>query len=387
MKLNKTLTALVMGASFGLSGQVFAGGTVAGTDISNTVTLGYTVSSTAQTPVESVSGFKVDQKVDMTFTSDTATADSVPGEKVTLAYTLTNTGNKVQAFVLALTNNGNADHTPQTVTFYPTATDAANETNAITNDKVAALAVDTSTTVYANVTLTNNVNIGNGVTVNMLASATALDPSDSDGTTLLAQDIADNKNVNLTTEYVIFAEAASTNDAKYTGAITVQTDRDIVTAEFTDPTDPNAVPTLAMKIINDVVCNNSLAAGDDFDYSEGGANVGTCPDVDVANKATYRPKAIPTSMAEFTYSAKNTGAVTANAVVFSELLPAGYTDASLSDATLSVGGVVQTLATVTVTPTAANQVQYDGTTGTITIYVGDVIAAQEVAITFTAIVE
>ncbi|MFY0639473.1 MAG: hypothetical protein JXR16_00390 [Bermanella sp.] len=387
MKLNKTLTALAVSASFGLSGQAFAGGTVAGTDITNTVTLGYTVSSTAQTPVESASGFKVDQKVDMTFTSDTATADSVPGEVVTLAYTLTNTGNKATAYVLALTNNGNADHSPQAVTFYPTATDAANNTNALANNKVSALAVDASTTVYAKTTITNNANIGNGDTIEMLATATALDPSDTDGSNLLAQDIADDKNANLTTEYVIFAEAASVNNLKYTGAITAQTDRNIVTAEFTDPNDANAVPKLAIKIINDVVCDNGLTDANTNDYSQGGAQVGTCPDVAAANQTAYRPKAIPTSMAKFTYSAENTGAVTANAVVFSEQLPSEYAIDSLANATLAIDAATQTLTTVTDAPDAVNEVRYDDTTGTITIYVGDVDAAEVITITFTAIVE
>ena len=387
MKLNKTLIALAAGASIGLSGQAFAAGTVAGTDISNTVTLGYTVSSTAQTPVESVSGFKVDQKVDMTFTSNTAAADTVPGEEVTVSYTLTNTGNKAQAFVLSLANNGNADHSPQAVTFYPTAADALAETNALTNNKVPTLAVDTPTTVYAKVTITNNANIGNGDTVEMLATATALDPADTDGTSILAQDIADNKNANLTTEYVIFAEAASINNLKYTGAITAQTDRNIVTAEFTDPLNPGAVPTLAIKIISDVVCDSGLTDANTNDYSLGGDEVGTCPDVAAANQATYRPKAIPTSMAEFTYSAENTGAVTANAVVFSEQLPSEYAIDSLANATLAIDAATQTLTTVTDAPDAVNEVRYDDTTGTITIYVGDVAAAEEITITFTAIVE
>lgn len=385
MKLNKTLTALAVSASFGLSGQAFALGTVAGTDISNTVSLGYTVNSTAQTPVESVSGFKVDQKVDMTLTSNTDSADTAPGETVVLSYTLTNTGNKAQAFVLALSDNNNADFAPQSVTFHSAASATAG--NQLANNKLAALAVDTPTTVFAKVTITNNANVGNGDTVEMLAKATALDPSDTDGTTLLAQNIADDKNANLTTEYVIFAEDASTNNLKYTGAITVQTDREIVTAEFTDPADANAVPKLAITIISDVVCDNGLTDANTNDYSQGGTQVGTCPDVAAANKTAYRPKAIPTSMAKFTYSAKNTGAVTANAVVFSEQLPTGYTVDSLANATLSVAGTTQTLTTVAVAPTADNQVRYDDATGTITIYVGDVAATEEVAITFTAIVE
>ena len=92
-------------------------------------------------------------------------------------------------------------------------------------------------------------------------------------------------------------------------------------------------------------------------------------------------------MAKLNDSAKNTGAVTSNAVVFSEQLPTGYTVDSLANATLSVAGTNQTLTTVAVTQTADNQVRYDDVTGTITIYVGDVAATEEVAITFTAIVE
>ncbi len=385
MKLNKTLTALAVTASFGLSGQAFAAGTVAGTDINNTVTLGYSVNSTTQTPVESVSGFKVDQKVDMTLTSNTGSADTAPGETIVLSYTLTNTGNKAQAFVLALSDNNNADFAPQSVTFHSAASATAG--NQLANNKVATLAVDTPTTVFAKVTMTNNVNVGNGDTVEMLAKATALAPTDTDGTNLLTQNIADDKNANLTTEYVIFAEDASTNNLKYTGAITVKTDRIIKTAEFTDPNDPLAVPKLAIKIISDVVCDSNLTDANTNDYSQGGTQVGNCPDVAAANKANYRPKAIPTSMAEFAYSAKNTGSATANAVVFSEQLPTEYSIDSLANATLSVDGVAQTLTTVTIVPTADNEVRYDDTTGTITIFVGDVVQAEEIAITFTAIVE
>ena len=70
MKLNKTLIALAAGASFGLSGQVFAEGTIAGTDIENTVTLGYTVNTVPQTDLTQTATFKVDSRVEFTFTMD-----------------------------------------------------------------------------------------------------------------------------------------------------------------------------------------------------------------------------------------------------------------------------------------------------------------------------
>jgi len=382
MKLNKILTAAIASAGLGLAGQAMAAGTAAGTDIQNTVTLNYSVNSTAQTAVESSSQFKVDQKVDMTLSSDTASAATAPGETVTLAYTIANTGNKSTDYVLSVANNGNADHTPQSYTFHTASpTSAANQ---IANNKIT-LAVDTPTTVYASVVMTNNANVGNGDTVEMLVTATALAPSDTDGTTLLTQNIAADKNANLSTEYVVFAEAASVNNAKQTGAITAQTNRSIVTAEFTDPADSNAVPKLNVAIINDIICDATLTAASTADYSEGGANVGTCPNVDAPNKANYRPKAIPTSMAKFSYSAVNSGAVTANAVVFSETLPAGYKATTLAQPTLSVGSVSQTLTDAGATPTATNEYFISG--NTITIYVGDVDATEQVDITFTAIVE
>ncbi|WP_396587130.1 hypothetical protein [Bermanella sp. R86510] len=379
MKLNKSLIAMLAGASFGLSGQVMAGGTPADTDITNTVTLDYSVSSTPQTAVQSQAAFKVDNKVDMTITSDTPTADTAPGETVVLAYTVTNTGNKVQSYVMSVADNGNTDWTPQSFAFF---SDASAST-ALANNKIVDLAIDDSITVYAEVEMPQTT-VADGDTVELVATATALDPADTDGLTLLTQDATADKNANLTEEYVVFADAETTPDAAQNGRVTALTSRNIVTAEFTDPNDANAVPTLAVEIINDIICDSALASASNTDYSVGSANAGTCPD---ALATDYAPKAIPTSMARFTYSAENSGAATANEVVFSEQLPSEYDAASLNNATLSVGGTSQTLTVVTDAPDAANEVRYDGTTGTITIYVGDVDASEVVDITYTAIVE
>jgi len=390
MKFNTQLKALAVATAIGLSGHAMAAGTVANTPITNTVTLGYSVNSTDQTAVESTANFRVDQKVDMTLTSDTASADTAPGETIVLAYTLTNTGNLDQDFVLSLSDNGDTNHTPQAVTFYPTATDAADETNAIAFSKISASEDGTPVQVFARVTISNNVNLEDGDILEMRLTATALDPSDTDGTTLLTQDIADDKNADLDSVYVIFAEDASVNDAKYTGAITVQTDRDIATADFVNPADANAVPELTIEIVNDVVCDSGITATSTADYSEGGADVGTCPDLTGTTQTNYRPKAIPTSQARLTYSALNDGSVTANEVVFTETLPAEYQNASLKNPTLSInGGANETLTLVASVGDvdADNEYFIDDTTDTITLYVGDIAAGDEFEITFTAIVE
>lgn len=390
MKINKTLTALIAGASLGMGGQAFAAGTAAQTDISNTVTLGYSVSGVDQDDVGSSSTFRVDNKVDMTLASNTAAADTVPGETVTLTYVLETTGNKDQDYVLAMTNNGDANHTPLSVAFYSD----SGLTTLLTNNKLTTT-VDTPVTFYAAVEITDNASVNNGDVVEMVLSATALDPSDTNGTTLLVQDTSTDKNAsqaNLSTEYVVFAEAASVSagvadgNAAQSGVITVQTDRNITTAEFTDPNDANAVPTLAVKIINDVICDSDFTAANTEDYSATGAEAGTCPDAVAAN---YRPRAIPTSLAQFSYDAENSGAVTANAVLFTETLPTGYSADSLANATLTIDSVAQTLTTVTVTPTAQYEIFIDtsGVTDAISIYLGDVAAASEINITFTAIVE
>jgi uncharacterized repeat protein (TIGR01451 family) len=99
MKINKTLTALIAGASLGLSGQAFAAGTLASTAVSNVATLSYTVNSSAVPSTSSQADFSVDAKVDLSLSSDnTPSADA--GATTTLIYTIENTGNATQFFKL-----------------------------------------------------------------------------------------------------------------------------------------------------------------------------------------------------------------------------------------------------------------------------------------------
>mgnify|MGYP000526232536 CR=1 FL=1 len=103
MKINKTLAAMIASAGLGISGQALAiateTNTEAGTVISNTATFSYDVGSENYTDTTTATTFKVDQKVDLTFTWDqTSNITANVGDDFALKLTLTNEGNKAQDF-------------------------------------------------------------------------------------------------------------------------------------------------------------------------------------------------------------------------------------------------------------------------------------------------
>ena len=96
MKINKTLTALIAGASLGLSGQAMAAGTVAGADVTNTVSLSYAVSGTQQASESFSVDFKVDHKIN--FAVESVSAEIIetgtrPGSTVKYTFRVINNGN------------------------------------------------------------------------------------------------------------------------------------------------------------------------------------------------------------------------------------------------------------------------------------------------------
>ncbi len=108
MKINKTLTALIAGASLGLSGQVLASVNGAGSTLSNTASLTYTVgNATATSDASHTLSFEVDKKIDFTLTEINAAAKVYPGLVSTSAddrvytFRLTNVGNSDQAFKIS----------------------------------------------------------------------------------------------------------------------------------------------------------------------------------------------------------------------------------------------------------------------------------------------
>ncbi|MGA1795805.1 MAG: hypothetical protein ACMUIL_08085 [bacterium] len=91
---------------FCVTQRVYAAGTAAGTPISNSATIDYTVNGIEQTPIESSpSTFVVDNKVDLTVeTQGTAPVSITPGgTEYVLTFLVNNEGNRIQDYLLAAT--------------------------------------------------------------------------------------------------------------------------------------------------------------------------------------------------------------------------------------------------------------------------------------------
>ena len=105
--LKQASLALLMLSSVGALQSAYAVGTTAGTTISNTATVNYSVSSVAQTPITSnAAEFVVDSRVDLSVTrDDTAPVTAAPNQTgVVATFTVSNEGNSIQSYQLQPTN-------------------------------------------------------------------------------------------------------------------------------------------------------------------------------------------------------------------------------------------------------------------------------------------
>jgi uncharacterized repeat protein (TIGR01451 family) len=110
------LAALIAaGLALGATQQALAAGTASGTSIDNTATLSYQVGGVSQTPVDSnTESFAVDNKINLTVArTDVAAVAVAPGQVAAtplpnppayLTFSVTNTGNTTQDFLLSNTN-------------------------------------------------------------------------------------------------------------------------------------------------------------------------------------------------------------------------------------------------------------------------------------------
>jgi uncharacterized repeat protein (TIGR01451 family) len=113
--LNRAGLALIALSSFGALQTASAAGTAAGTTISNQATVSYQVGGVDQTPITSPAAqFLVDNRIDLTVAeSSTTTTQTSPGltNQVT-SFTVTNTGNAIQGFVLSVANQASGTASP-----------------------------------------------------------------------------------------------------------------------------------------------------------------------------------------------------------------------------------------------------------------------------------
>lgn len=200
MKINKTLTALIAGASFGLSGQAFAAGTDAGTSITNTASLSYTVNSTPVASTTSQAQFSVDAKVDLDLTSDN-TPSAEAGAAAQLTFTVTNTGNANQFFKL----DSDGDDVFR----------LSSDDSLITNG-VLTVAQDASVTFYLDQAVSDTA--ADGDTESYVVNARV---SDAAGTYLTASTADKNLNqTNLDDTFLVFAEGTGDDGVGLDGGTT-----------------------------------------------------------------------------------------------------------------------------------------------------------------------
>jgi uncharacterized repeat protein (TIGR01451 family) len=94
-------------SSLAISQSAYAVGTAAGTDITNTATVNFSVGGVGQTPVTSnTTTFEVDRKVDLTVSNGVPTTTNPNQPNVAVIYTVANTGNGTDSFTLAAANQG-----------------------------------------------------------------------------------------------------------------------------------------------------------------------------------------------------------------------------------------------------------------------------------------
>src|SRR5438045_1509833 len=109
------VSLLVLAALAASPAYAASAGTLAGTDIVNTVTVNYNVGAVAQTPASASNTFKVDRKVNLTVveTDGVTTTVSAPGKTSQVTgFTVTNLSNATLDFALGALNapNGAGAH-------------------------------------------------------------------------------------------------------------------------------------------------------------------------------------------------------------------------------------------------------------------------------------
>jgi len=205
MKIKTIKTLLSVAVLTAATSSAWAAGTAAGTDVDNTASISYKVGTIDQTDIYSTPGgnsipgvpgtagaptvaasltsFVVDKKIDLTVTegADVNVVPSATGQNIT--YTLTNTGNSTEYFLLAETQVGSDqfDTTTCSITTAP---------QTITGTDTVELIADATTTVTVSCNIpASSGTVTNGATSNIDLKATAV--TDAGGATAHTESAAD----------------------------------------------------------------------------------------------------------------------------------------------------------------------------------------------------
>ncbi len=301
------------------------GETTAGTDISNTATVNYTVGTVPQTAINSTPvTFKVDKKVDLTVANG-AGVDTVPGAtNVGLPFTVSNTGNDTDSFTLTPANaTGDSFDTSAFAVYLDVGVVGTYEPG-IDTLVGAPVSMARDTTINVLIVSTIPGTALNGNTANMTLTATTTSTATAGAETPTVVD-------------VVFADAGRNGTEVDTNTYTIATATLTVTKTATVLADPINCP----------------------------GGVGTC--------GANLPKAIPGATVEYTITVSNSSTTVAASLV-------QVTDAFttvVSPTTAYVAGSIAKTGGTAAAPTDANVVG-----NTVTVPVGTLAVSSAATVTF-----
>jgi uncharacterized repeat protein (TIGR01451 family) len=273
--LKQASLALLLLSSLGALQSAYAVGTTAGTSISNTATVNYSVGGVAQTAITSAPvAFVVDNRVDLTVTTtNTAAVVANPGQTaVVTTFTVTNTGNAIQSYRLTATDIttavfGNND-TLNGLTLSTAVDTNGNGTYEAGTDvignlgDIAPAASPTPVRVFVLATVPLSATNGQFASVRLQVQAAA---AGSAGATLLTETSgADTAGVD-----IVFADAArdasEAADSQYTiesALLTVTKTVSVISDPFNNTTNPKAIPGAVVEYTITVNNGGTVAATD-----------------------------------------------------------------------------------------------------------------------------
>ncbi len=283
-QIKRASLALIALSSVSLYQSALAapGETSAGTDISNTATVNYTVGTVAQTAINSnTTTFEVDKKVDLTVANGTGVT-TVPGAaNVGLPFTVSNTGNDTDSYTLTAANLAGDNFDTSAVAIYLDAGTLGVYDAGVDTLVSAPVSIARDTTINVLIVSTIPGAAINGNTANLTLTATTTSAATAGAESPTVVD-------------VVFADAGNDGTEVDTNTYTIST------------------ATLA------VVKSAAVIS-------------------DPVNGAT-NPKAIPGAIVRYTITVTNSGPVAATAVTLTDNIPTN-TSYVASSMTLNAGAL------------------------------------------------
>jgi uncharacterized repeat protein (TIGR01451 family) len=277
-------------------GEAQAAGTVAGTTVTNQVTVNYQVGGVAQTPVSATATFVVDDRVDLTVTNN-GNATVTPGSNdQVLPFTLTNTGNATHGYLLT-TSLGAGTFAMNNVRIYVDVDQSGTLNGVDTLYTPGTNVGDIAPDAFIRLLIVSDTPAGavDGQlrTYNLIATTT------NAGTA--TPTVEDNSPDVANAVQVVFGDGLGTDDGNVDGAHSAGGTYSVLSATF-------------------VISKTSAVLNDPLN-------------------GVTNPKRIPGALVRYTITIENTGAAAADAVVASDPVPA---DTTYVAGTITLNGGAQT---------------------------------------------